>query len=240
MVLSGNIAETTRHRHHAMQIVIAMSRKIEAFFGKKKVEAGAIFINKNVEHMNSGPMNSGFMVFVEPLSLWGDAIARAYDADFRVLEIGKRKKEELARAIADGGMEARSLISPLMAMLNVKMAVPSYDQRMGRLVGLIEALGPLGTAPGDLAREICLSESRMRHLFKLSEGISLKRYLLWKKLIDGVARILGGESFTRAAHDAGFSDSAHMSRTFRSMFGACPRTLLKDSRSVQVRFLNME
>ena len=37
--------------------------------------------------------------------------------------------------------------------------------------------------------------------------------------------IAGGSPLTRAAHEAGFSDSAHLSRTFRRMFGVAPTAL---------------
>jgi AraC-like DNA-binding protein len=34
-----------------------------------------------------------------------------------------------------------------------------------------------------------------------------------------------GGSLTDAAHEAGFADSAHLSRTFRRMFGVAPSSL---------------
>ena len=36
-----------------------------------------------------------------------------------------------------------------------------------------------------------------------------------------------GASLTEAAHLAGFADSAHLSRTFRAMFGVAPSLLFK-------------
>jgi AraC-like DNA-binding protein len=40
---------------------------------------------------------------------------------------------------------------------------------------------------------------------------------------------MGGQSWTAAAHDAGFADSAHLSRTCRRMFGFAPAALVKES-----------
>lgn len=39
-----------------------------------------------------------------------------------------------------------------------------------------------------------------------------------------------GSSLTEAAHVAGFADSAHLSRTFRSMFGIAPSFMFERSR----------
>jgi len=47
---------------------------------------------------------------------------------------------------------------------------------------------------------------------------------------------IGGDNLTMAAHEAGFADSAHLSRTFRRMFGRAPALLsaaTTDSQFVQ-------
>jgi AraC-like DNA-binding protein len=41
----------------------------------------------------------------------------------------------------------------------------------------------------------------------------------WLRLIRAVDAHAGGLSLTEAAHAAGFADSAHLSRTFKRMFG---------------------
>jgi AraC-like DNA-binding protein len=37
---------------------------------------------------------------------------------------------------------------------------------------------------------------------------------------------MAGESWTAAAHGAGFADSAHLTRTFKRMFGMNPAALV--------------
>jgi AraC-like DNA-binding protein len=59
----------------------------------------------------------------------------------------------------------------------------------------------------------------LRHLFVEQTGLPFRTYLLWLRLTKAVAVFAGGGSLTEAAHEAGFSDSAHFSRTFRRMFG---------------------
>jgi AraC family transcriptional regulator len=50
-------------------------------------------------------------------------------------------------------------------------------------------------------------------------GLPFRTYLLWLRLTKAVGVFAGGRSLTEAAHEAGFADSAHFSRTFRRMFG---------------------
>ena len=49
--------------------------------------------------------------------------------------------------------------------------------------------------------------------------------MLWLRLERAVAVFAAGGSLTDAAHAAGFADSAHLSRTFRRMFGLAPSSL---------------
>ena len=65
----------------------------------------------------------------------------------------------------------------------------------------------------------CLSESRFSHLFTKETGLPFRTYVLWRRLMQAVERRAAGATLTEAAHQAGFSDSAHFSRTFLRMFG---------------------
>jgi AraC-like DNA-binding protein len=72
------------------------------------------------------------------------------------------------------------------------------------------------------------------HLFTEQIGIPLRRYVLWLRLMTAVQFAVQGESLTEAAHRAGFSDSAHLCRTFRRMYGITLSGLVKNSQFVQV------
>jgi transcriptional regulator GlxA family with amidase domain len=63
------------------------------------------------------------------------------------------------------------------------------------------------------------------HAFTESIGIPLRRYLAWLRLQRAAAAIVGGTPLAEAALAAGFSDAAHMSRTFRAMLGMTPSSL---------------
>ncbi|MGB5076234.1 MAG: AraC family transcriptional regulator, partial [Sphingorhabdus sp.] len=69
------------------------------------------------------------------------------------------------------------------------------------------------------ASHVGLSHSRARHLFVAQTGLPFKTYVLWARLERAVALYAQGSSLTKAAHTAGFADSAHLSRTFRRTFG---------------------
>ena len=64
-----------------------------------------------------------------------------------------------------------------------------------------------------------MSESRFRHLFRSEMGIAWRPYLRWRRLSCAITAMMSGCSATESAHLTGFADSAHLSRTFKAMFG---------------------
>jgi AraC-like DNA-binding protein len=93
-------------------------------------------------------------------------------------------------------------------------------------------LARFGNDPADqtpaisLARELGLSPSRFLHLFSSQVGVPLRRFRLWNRLRAATRAGLYGTRLTDAALDAGFSDQAHFSRTFRKMLGVSPLSVL--------------
>jgi AraC-like DNA-binding protein len=69
------------------------------------------------------------------------------------------------------------------------------------------------------ARHVALSPSRASHLFVENTGLQFRTYVLWLRLVRAVDAHVAGMNLTEAAQEAGFSDSAHLSRTFKRMFG---------------------
>lgn len=82
---------------------------------------------------------------------------------------------------------------------------------------------------GEIAADVRLSESRFSHLFTEQVGVSVRRYQLWLRLREAIHLLAAGGSLTDTAHEAGFSDSSHLTRTFRQMLGIAPSALLKHS-----------
>jgi len=80
-----------------------------------------------------------------------------------------------------------------------------------------------------------LSPSRLMHAFTATVGVPLRPYLRWLMLERAGAAIAAGAPLGEAAYAAGFADAAHMTRTFRRMFGVTPSDLRRRSQSVQDR-----
>ena len=78
-----------------------------------------------------------------------------------------------------------------------------------------------------IAKRVGLSESRLFYLFKRDLGLSIRRYILWRRFFLMSKYGLQEKNLLRAALMVGFWDAAHMSNTFKSIIGAPPSKLLR-------------
>ncbi|HTJ45435.1 MAG TPA: helix-turn-helix domain-containing protein, partial [Kofleriaceae bacterium] len=91
------------------------------------------------------------------------------------------------------------------------------DARVAHAVEAIRAGAPIAAR---------ISRAHLAALFARDVGIPIRRYALWRKLLAAIAAMMQTDA-TRAAHDAGFADLAHFSRTCRALLGYTP-TALRD------------
>lgn len=91
-------------------------------------------------------------------------------------------------------------------------------------------LGRSVTSLEHLATIAELSPSRLMHVFTLSMGVPLRRYLLSLRVQCAAAALAAGHTVTESAYIAGFADAAHLTRSFRRMVGMTPTEILRRAR----------
>lgn len=74
-----------------------------------------------------------------------------------------------------------------------------------------------------LTSEVCLSKSRLSHLFKEHIGVSVKNYLVWNRLKQAFDQYLNSNvNLTEASVQSDFYDQAHLTNAFKSALGIKP------------------
>lgn len=151
-------------------------------------------------------------------------MARLFAQQGAVVELGDAVVDRLVAAAAahrNGG--APDPVGLWTAVLDdvagARRTPATIDPRVARVLEIVKRELPAVPSCGALAAAVGLSPGRLSHLWSGEVGMPLRRYVLWLRLRHVVARVSIGHSLTEAAHEAGFADSAHLSRTFSSMFG---------------------
>ncbi|WP_199610192.1 helix-turn-helix domain-containing protein [Flocculibacter collagenilyticus] len=219
----GAALDAEKHQHHAIQIVWSTKgAKCEWPEGKL---SGSFIIGSQVEHQLQ--LKEGWLLLVEPQSILGLSLQHLLDTS-PVISINDLVTH--CPVPVNPIIDPISAITPLFEQLNLPLnfSVDSSEITDKRIQKLMQKLNlclvgecqkPANWRAANVASELCLSESRFLHLFRQQVGIAWRPYLRWRRLFCASNAIAHGASATEAAHSAGFSDGAHLSRTFRSMFG---------------------
>lgn len=83
---------------------------------------------------------------------------------------------------------------------------------------------------GELARRLRLGRTQAMRAFKAATGMTFREFKRWTALCAATRQIAEGQLVRTAAMDAGFADTAHLTRTFRAAFGTTPTLATADRR----------
>ncbi|WP_105614798.1 AraC family transcriptional regulator [Vallitalea okinawensis] len=235
----GSIFDTTPHQHHAIQVAFGINRSFELHIENELIRSRAIMINSDIEHRLIGNEDQQVLLLVEPESRYGEMIKDVISSKDNILDYDSIFPEvfyrELKQYVSLVTIHIKDVLDLIFKYINhASVPVSEMDERIMSIIEYIEKNRHSDLTIKELANYASLSESRLQHLFKEQIGITIKRYLLWKKMMDGIKIIASNNDFTFSAHEAGFSDSSHISRTCKEMFGLTLSDLFKSSSSVQV------
>lgn len=217
----GPGGSSAEHAHHAMHLVLAREGSLRIRTGKRTVETPGVLTAPDTAHAIDASGCEVLLVFVDPESEAGARLAASFDGAYRVIDEATRTRLMVDQS--DAMSWGARVVDQLAGLDRV---VRAMHPRVRVVLRHLRAL-PAGadTSVAELARVAKLSESRLVHAFSDSVGIPLRLYLLWLKLQRATVAIVLGEPLGRAAAAAGFADAAHMTRTFKKMFGMAPSAL---------------
>ena len=216
---------TDFHAHHAIQITLALDGEFKLHMPDGSTTESPVVVAADASHAFE-PRGMIALLFVDPESSAGRALTGTLLADRPFAPVSPAQAAALRRpilaALTSGeASEARwrELGQGLIAAFVGATAPPPPDRRVEASLEWASSHLDERISMADVAREIGLSIDRMSHLFVEQTGLPFRTYLLWLRMRKAVEAYAQGASLTTAAHNAGFSDSAHFSRTFRRMFG---------------------
>jgi len=240
LIVWGPGYNSADHKHHCVQLVMATEGilRIRGGSRKKWIECEAALVRPDARHEVDARGVLVLIAFVDPESKLGVALSeRIVDniAPVSASEVA-RWRNSLAGAEPNETRvrewvtkELLHTMRPLRIHPKVSLVLRHLRERLGT---------PQSLLLPKLARMAGLSESHFMHVFTESVGVPLRPYILWLRLQRASGELMRGASITEAAHQAGFSDAAHLSRTFRRMLGTTPSEVARRrnaSRTVSIQ-----
>ena len=212
--------QTELHKHHALELIISKESLIIVRDPSGLVVQSKVILIKPDEYHQTTTQAETTIIFIEPESDLARRLLIEFGIKNPVQKIDDKISNDELQLLCEG-------IVP-DSWINSSSISHPLDERIGRVAEYIRT----NITSRDIKLEIiadvaCLSSSRLIHLFKEQIGIPLRPFILWCRIRIAVQAVLSGMNLTGAAHEAGFSDASHLSRTFMDMFGVNPSAVLK-------------
>ena len=226
LIVWGPGFASTAHRHHCVQLLMTLRGSLLVRNGPEDAwrKCGAVIVQPDVLHEVDARGSTVLIGFIDAESEIGAAFSERVEGD-----IARVPAHQVARwraALGPSPNEARAQ-RWLTTFLPHRKRAAAVHPGVRRVLSYLRKQQVVldGLSLKTLAGIAGLSPSRFMHVFTESVGVPVRPYILWLRLQRAACDLTEGASVTSAAHHAGFSDGAHLTRTFRRMLGATPSDL---------------
>jgi len=207
---------TDMHKHSMLHVFVGDGTLVL----DEEHKGNLIILEQNVYHRRpKGKLK--FFLFVDPTSTFAENLRKKYlkgkycYADEEVLEC-----DDISESGIKEFVRQRFGDSCFIRRKNI-------DERILSLLEEIDDYKHLETKVPEIAERMNYSESYLTHLFKKETGVSLKRYLLLRRVEYVWQGIVRGENITEASLNAGFASPSHFSDTCRKLTGISAAYVIK-------------
>jgi AraC-like DNA-binding protein len=239
MILWGPGFSSTNHRHHSVQLVMALegSLSIRSRPGDQWRRCNAALVRPDASHEVDALESRILIAFVDPQSDLGGALLDQVSSP--ICPLDEAQVRTWRDVLGDpAALTCARVESWVRTHLLSGRRVPRIHPKVRHALRVLreEIVTQQRFPLSHMARVAGLSPSRFMHVFTESVGVPLRRYILWLRVQRACGELMRGASVTEAAHRSGFSDSAHLTRTLRRMMGITPGDLVRRRPYTNVAF----
>ncbi|TGK04964.1 AraC family transcriptional regulator [Leptospira semungkisensis] len=234
---------TDPHSHYAVSIIISLTSSFQIVNeSDESKDYQAVVLAPNTYHTLLAEHSDLIVLQMDPYGIDYAGVAARFgrkgisEIPFSDLEIVLDRCKNLFQEKVNC-QSAKDLFEDILSTVgSQKPARVSLDSRILEATERMKAALPGSISVPVLAKEIGFSETRFMHVFKMQMGLPVRQYQLWLRLHEAAKLLKEGGNLTDASHAAGFADQAHLSRTFKRMFGVQPSRFLGSNTNVTVHF----
>ncbi len=230
--------DASAHSHGMIQFFLCLEDEMEIRVGKEKIKCACVLVNKNVRHSFKANNKIHFTCVIEPVSDIGIGLNYILqDKEYCIIDDGKANElKKIAMAMRDTFDKETytKLITRIYECFDITYLNKQFDDRILTFLKMLEHCSSDDHSIEEYANKLCISTSRLSHLFSEQVGITLKNYLTLHQLERAFQDLLAGKRITEAALNAGFDSSSHFAFTVKRMMGLPARSTVKDSEFLKV------
>lgn len=242
LLFLGPAFDTGVHRHHAAQLAVGVngSLRMQGEGGDPWRQGRAFYVPPDVPHRLDAGETACAILYLDPESVDCERACRRFGGcDINILEPSGRVLEQLSDlTVGEAGLERVEAVCAALLKEEAPPVARELDARLQRVLDWVDRNLAGNIRQSDAVAVADVSESWFSHRFGTDIGVPFRRYVLWRRLRIAIQYALAGNTLTDAAHEAGFSDSAHLTRTFRGAFGVAPTFLFGQRDRVSVIFID--
>jgi AraC-like DNA-binding protein len=200
------------HPNAALAVLVGRTGPVTVADEGGRVTGDALIVRPGVSHCVSFAERGADVLYL-------NGLAFPFTAPLAVAATGA-----LARLAAHAIGGEADAIAELRGRLG--SATAPMTTNMAAIVRAIEADPMMRMPQAELARRLGMERTQALRRFKAATGLTFRAFKRWSGLQHAARQIEAGVLVRTAAMDAGFADTAHLSRSFRDLFGLSPRAAI--------------
>lgn len=227
IIILPSFPKADMHRHPMLHLFYGSNGCVITANGER-CSGKMIVLDSNIKHIAEADNGCELFLLIDPTSSIAEQMKSTFfDSGQFFAKCGSSVSfcHDLYELSDD---DIIALVRELLLAIGIKPDEESRkDSRVEEVNERIISGEWLNYKVNEIAQLVCLSETRLTHLFKSEMGISLKSYLVIRKMERAYKYVMSGEKITHAAYESGFSSAAHLAYTCKQLTGVSMREVLK-------------
>ncbi len=232
---------TSPHHHDTLQLVFDIDRtfKLKDNDTDWREYSAAIIKDGHTHQLDSNGSIQLFL-YLDKDSAYAKQLTTKYLATQNINDLTRSElrklsnnffKKLLIESDCDSLFRGYQMILQHLIDLNAPVM---RDERVDKALAFIMQARGKAITIKDVAKHICLSEGRIRHLFKQQVGQPIQNFMLWMKIVDSLNLIVKGNKVEETAYATGFWDAAHMNRSYKTLLGVTPGAIQQLNGAIKI------
>lgn len=229
-IFVGKNIQSDFHQHHLIAIVLSFTEPFEIILeNNQSITCEVALIPKDILYkLSTNESDYTAFIHLDPYSEMGITLTQNESG---IKPFNRQRFLMALKQIKDWfeGPDNTSqrtdclLQSIVTTLTNIDFTPRAIDARVLQCIQHIRS-AETGIQLQQMSEQVCLSPSRLSHLFKEETGLTFRQFGLHCKLVKSLHAMHNQQNLTEASFIGGFSDQPHFTKTFKKSFGIKPST----------------